>query len=271
MASIDLGVPSNVLTGTSAQMWALTGQPGQQFYATNYGAMWYWSAAGRWWPLGNPDPNYGFLFSDEFMGSDRIGQLDWQTSGNAQNAGTALNQGIYKITNTTASSIQYFTTQGNAIQLGTVDFFMEVDVNLSALSDGTNNTVMVVGLVSNFSYDVHGAQTNGVTIRYDNANNGANLIGVCSSGSSETAQNSVIPFAATTWTRLGIFVQSNKSATFYAGGVPLGAPVVTNLPVIGSKAVGIGWNINKTLGAGSINLQFDYVSGWCMYNGPRNP
>lgn len=258
-------------SGTNASMIALTGTDSQQYWNTTYKALFMWSED-RWIPL-KFDKRRGTEFFDEFDGTDRIGMKDWQTNGSSpSSAGNLLNPGIFKLSISAASNLTYLTTQLNSLQLGTMDIYIEAGVSIDQLSDGSNNLAFAFGLNDGTSYSTTSDATDGVYIRYDNATNTNKWIATTASNSTRTHVNSNTAITAATFYRLGIMISTSASARFYVNGteiVNVGSGITTNLPTGAGRQTGVGFRIDKQLGAGAVTASLDYFWGWAMFNGQR--
>jgi hypothetical protein len=253
-------------SGNTATMLSTSGTTGQTFYNTSYNAWWDW-VVDHWVPR-IPDPRYGFYQYDEFWGSDRIGQLDWQTNGSSPSAaGNALNPGIYTLSQATASNLTYLASQGNSLQLGTADIFWEALVSIPALSNGTDNACYVIGLHDGFAYSATGACTDGVYFTLDPTN--ANWLTNTSSNGSLTSKTSTTAPVAGTFYRLGIYINAAASATFYVNGTAITTAHVTNIPSGAGRQTATMLAVHKTLGASARTMSADYVSVYGFFNGQR--
>ncbi len=272
VSSEILSSGNTVTTGTTTQMLALTGSVGQTFFNTTY-SMWFAWVVDRWWPLGDPDPRYGFLLAhEEFTGNDRIGTLDW--SGNSgQVAGNLLNPGIATVSQTTAAALNRMSSQLNTIQLGTMDFWLETIVSIPTLSNGTDNAAFVVGFSDQSAYDAHGACTDGAFFMLDYTVDQTHWTTNTTSNGTNTQKVSVLAGAvpvAGTYYRLSIFVQGSTSVTFYVNGVAITAAHATNIPSGAGRQTGWLYNVNKSLGSSTaMAIQADSFDGWAAFNGQR--
>jgi hypothetical protein len=129
---------------------------------------------------------------------------------------------------------------------------IEWEVQLPALSNGTDRFITRIGVMDNF---LPAESSNAVYFRYtDNVNSG-NWVLVARNGGSETATNSSTP-VTTGWTRLSILiVPTTPLATFYVGGISVGT-VASNIPT--SNPVGLQAQIAKTVGTNGQSMNVDY-------------
>ncbi len=255
-------------------MVATTGNAGELFWNTTYNAMFIWTIDG--WGLLHVDPRYGFdLAWEEFTGQDRIGTLDW--SNGSQLAGNLLNTGVYQITNSTASSVVRIGGQLNAIQLGTMDIYLESLIAVPTLSNGVDNTTFVFGLNDGSSYDAHGACTDGAYFSLDYAVDQTHWNTNTTSNGTNTQKTSVLAGAvpvAGTYYRYTISVLGSTSAGFFINtspfsGTPITAIHTTNLPTGAGRQTGFNYCLHKTLGVGAQLLYADYFRCYGFYNGQR--
>lgn len=111
-------------SGTLATMAATTGTDGELFYNTTYKHYFKWMTD-RWWPLGNPDPRYGFIIYDEFLSAGTASDLAWTAAGTVNiGTGTATNPGLFVLRQATASSRSSLTLSAAA---GTGNSDLNVD------------------------------------------------------------------------------------------------------------------------------------------------
>src|SRR4051812_30949229 len=172
--SLNLGsAGSTVSSGTQTTMDATTGTDGQLFYNTTYKATFQW-VVDRWWPMGKPDPRYGFHVYDEFLSSGLPSQLDWVGAGTVNvTAGGATTPGIFTITQSTAASRSALFLATSPILLGSADYYYETSIAIPTLATVSEDFIAEVGLFDNTAYDVAGACTDGVFFKYNRSVNGA--------------------------------------------------------------------------------------------------
>lgn len=256
----------STLTGTQASMIATTGADGQLFWNTNYKSLWTWT--NNRWDTTYVDPRYGFILGpDELLGTDRISQFDWQTSSASPTLGGTNQPGIYQIANSSASTTNYLTQQLNSIVLGSWDIFLEANVSITQLSNGTDNLGVAFGLTSNVTYNAHAQQTNGVYFTYVDGDNTNKWILNTSAASTNTTSNTSTTITAGTFYRLNIWVSAlNSNAVFYVNGTSVGT-LSTNIPSGTGQPVGFGLTLHKILGAGSVNVKIDYAKLSAFSNG----
>lgn len=252
-------------------MFATTGSAGQFWYNTTYNHWFYWTALGRWWPMANPDPVYGFVMPPEdFIGTDRIGTNDWNSTGTITTTpGLATRSGIYVIRQASATSISLLRSDISAFLLGTGDFYIETQVSIPTLATASEDFCMTWGWNDGFNYNANGDGTDTADIRLNRAVNGANWITNTTSNSSKTATTTSTAASAATFYRLGIFASgANSNVVFSVNGTTI-ATHTTNIPTGAGRATGLIWKIDKVAGTGNSDLQVDYFSGWGFYNGAR--
>lgn len=268
------GGATEIVSGTLAQMSALTGTNGLLYWNTTYKAFFAWTDDR--WDCIYVDPRYGFILApEEFTGQDRIGTLDW--SNGSQLAGTLTAPGIYSISNSTASSVVRIGGQLNSIQLGTMDLYIEKSVRVPTLSNGTDNSTFSWGLNDGSAYDAHGACTDGVFFSLDYAIDQTHLCTNTTSNGTTTQKISALAGAvpvANTFFRTNIAVLAGTSASFYVngnpfGGTPITAAHTTNIPSGAGRQTGLNYRNDKVLGAGALLLDTDYVKVCGFFNGQR--
>ncbi len=266
-----IGAETILLNGTLAQMNAVTGAQGQSWYNTTYNAWFDW-IVDRWLPRAMPDPRYGFVLYDEFLGTDRIGQLDWLTAGTAPAIQLSTSNvpgafSIKQVATTTNSRIQMNTA---GLQLGTMDLYLEASISIPTLATAQEDFSAAFGLNDGTAYDANSACTDGAYISINRAVNGAKWITNTTNGTTNTATNTTVAdIVAGTQYRLGIMC-TTTNVTFYQNGV-LMATHSTNLPYTSSHQTGYCFRVDKVLGAGSIvsAINVDYFMSWGFFNGQR--
>jgi hypothetical protein len=262
------------LQGSFTLMNATTGIDGQSFWNTTYHALFKWTVDR--WDCVYVDPRYGFILAhEEFTGQDRIGTLDW--SNGSQLAGTSAAPGIYSISNGTAASVQRIGGQLNAIQLGTMDLFIETSLRFQTLSSSGDSATMVWGLNDGSAYDSHGACTDGVFFSLDFAIDSTHICTNTTSNSTTTQKISALAAAvpvANTFFRSNIAIIGSTSASFYVGANPFGGTPITtahttNLPTGAGRQTGLNLCLHKVVGATSQTLDIDYIKVFGFFNGSR--
>lgn len=167
------------------------------------------------------------------------------------------------------------TTSGNAfigtfgayngcVKLGYGEWIIEECVYLTHLSDGTDRFTVRVGMGDKTS----GNPTDGVFFRYtDNANSGKWEC-VTRNNDTETASDSGITVAATTWYRLSIHINAAASSVaFYIDGA-LVATNTTNIPTTGRNTSFMN-SMGKSAGTNARYALLDYVNVDCLLSTPR--
>lgn len=261
-------------SGTLATMSSTSGSDGQFFWNTSYKALFQWTNDS--WDLVKIDPRYGMILAwEDFTGQDRIGTLDW--SNGSQLAGNLTNPGLYTISNSTASSQVRIGGQLNAIQLGTMDLYLETLISIPTLSNGTDNTTFVWGLNDASAFDAHGACTDGVFLSLDYAIDQTHWCTNTTSNGTNTQKVSALSAAvpsAGVYYRLGISILAGTSASFFVNaspfnGTPITAAHTTNLPTGAGRQTGFNYCLNKVLGSGSQSMNVDYFKCYGFFNGQR--
>ncbi len=257
-------------SGTLATMNATTGIAGEFFYNTTYSTMFSWTVD-RWWPA-NPDPRYGFLIYDEFLGSDRVGQLDWATNAGTiayLTNGAAINPGVVGITQLSASAIGNLRSSLGNILLGTMDIYIEALVTIPTLATVGEDFSVAIGLHDNAAYDATSQCTDGAFFSLTRSVNGANWITNTTSNGANTPKNSSITHTAGTFQRLTIVISAGSSVSFYVNGVLATVAHATNIPTGAGRQTGEQLKLDKVAGTTTGTLQVDYFAIYGFFNGAR--
>jgi hypothetical protein len=266
-----ISFPGNVQVGSLATMNASIGVPGRFFFNTTYNHMFNW-AVNRWIPAGRPDPRYGFYVYDEFLGTDRIGDLDWNNNSGTLSLITtpsALNSGVLLLRQATAASNANLRMSLAQFLLGSMDLYLEAGVSVPTLATAGEDFSLAFGLHDNASYDANSACTDGVYFTLNRAVNGVNWIANTQSNGVKTSSNSSTAAVAATFYRLGIWISGSAAATFYVNGTAIAAALTTNIPNGAGRETGVQFVINKTAGVGNSDLQIDYFQAYGFYNSAR--
>jgi hypothetical protein len=158
-------------------------------------------------------------------------------------------------TGTTTSGYATLNTDPASIVLSNGAVRFRCDIQLSALSDGTDTYTARFGLGDVAT----GAEpTDGVYFRYTHSVNSGKWVCVTRSNGTETATNSTgAAVAATTWLTLECEINAaGTSATFYANGV-LQATNTTNIPTGAGRETGVQMSILKSAGTTARLVSLD--------------
>lgn len=261
---------SSVTTGTLTTMSATTGTSGQSFYNSTYNAYFDW-IVDRWWPR-QPDPRYGFFVFDEFLGTDRVGTLDWITNAGTINfaVATATNPGILTIAQLTASALGNLRLNQANVQLGTMDVYFECILAIPTLATISEDFCVTVGLNDGIAFSSTGVAVDGVYFQINRGVNGAKWILNTSSNSTVTTQNTTsADIVAGTYYRVGCYIAAGASVQFFLNGATLGTAITTNIPSGASRQTGLQIKLDKIAGTTTGTVNVDYIALWGFYNGQR--
>lgn len=253
---------------TSSQLLSRPGSyVGQNILVSNYNWNFTWTGT-RWWPQGYPDPKYGFLLHDEFLGADRIGQLDWSAN-NGQVAGNALNQGQASVSISTATQTARMSMQVNSVQISTMDLYMETLIQMPAAATTAEDGVAIWGMSDVTAYDANGAGTDGAYFSVNRAVNGSSLICYTQNNTASSVIVTTANIAAGIYYRLGILISASSSVQYFINGSSLGT-LTTNIPAGTGRQTGINYSVFKTNGVTNpIAWTVDYFAAYAFYNGSR--
>jgi hypothetical protein len=158
-------------------------------------------------------------------------------------------------TNTGRAALSWPNNAGNTLSFGAGEIFIEGLVSIDTLSDGTETFTVRLG----FGDDRDGDGTDGIFFRYTHSVNSGKFECVTRSNSVETAADSGQTVAARTNYRLGILVNAaGTSVGFYINGT-LVATNTTNIPTGTSRGSNLMWQIKKSAGTTSREIDIDYI------------
>ena len=149
---------------------------------------------------------------------------------------------------------------------------MELAFRMEALSNGVDNAVARIGAhdSSNFA-----EPTDGVYFEYDIAAHGDHnwrLVAANNGVRTKTDTGIAATASLTVCNRFRLDVNADGTAlTGSIDGVPVAAPVVTNIPVTAAQSCGPLWvQWTKQLGAGPMVAALDWELFWQIFTVPRN-
>lgn len=261
---------SAVTVGSLVTMNATTGWQGQLFYNTTYNAFFQWVAS-RWWPFGNPDPRYGFVYAnEEFGGTDRIGVLDWNTNnGTISTTSAGSSQvGVFLIRQATAGSVGNIRMNLASYQFGGGDYYIESSFAIPTAATAAEDFCALFGWNDVSTFDANGAAVDGAYFTINRAVNGSSAICVVASNSVKTSVNTSSAID-TGFHRYGIMVLQS-SVIFSIDNVQV-ATIQSNMPVGAGRSTGIAFKVDKTLGTANSDITPDYFAGYGFFNTPRVP
>ena len=243
-------------------MNALTGGPGFMFFNTTYQSWFDW-VVDRWWPR-KPDPRYGYMEDDEWLGATVASKLPW--GNNTTGSGNAINTA--PLSNSAGEIILECTAAGQTanirnvlanILVGGADHYMEAIIRVPTLATALEDFSIGWGLQDNAAYDANTLCTDGVWGTLNRAINGTKMVMNTASNSSRTATNSTVTdFTAATNVRVGIYINAAASATFYVNGVSQGS-VVSNLPSGAGRYTGFQIKLDKHAGSVASQVVIEHV------------
>lgn len=174
----------------------------------------------------------------------------------AASTATAGRVGVITLSSgTTTTGYASLNTDPASIVLSNGVTRFRCDVQLSALSDGTDTYAARFGLGD---VAVGTDPTDGVFFRYTHSVNSGKWVYVTRSNGTETATNSTIAPVAATWTTLEIEINAaGTSATFYVDGVSAGAANTTNIPTGAGRETGAQISILKSAGTTARLISLD--------------
>ncbi len=166
-------------------------------------------------------------------------------------------------TGTTGTGTARIQLYEKSVVLGGGALWWEAEMNLSALSDGTDTYTLYMGLSDN----VAGANpANGVFFRYIHSANSGNWVGIARAASSETPTNTSTAVVATTWIKLSIGINAAATlVTFYVNGVSVGT-VNATIPTL---PIGSTCTITASAGTRNTICYLDYVQQVIVLTTPR--
>ena len=257
-----------VLTGTLAQMSALTGSTGNLFYNTTYNSWFTW-VNNRWWPYGNPDPRYGYVLTDEFISAAALSQLDWNASSAGALGALGTYKGVFYVEQSSASATAYLMSYTAGTAFGLMDVYAEALVQIPTLATAGEDFACMFGFNDKITFDANCACTDGAYFTLNRAVNTNKWITNTASNTTTTSTNSNTTVTAGTWYRLGILVsQTNGNVVFSVNGTTI-ATHTTNIPSGAARSTGVGFKLDKTAGVAASDLYVDYFAEYAFFTTAR--
>lgn len=144
----------------------------------------------------------------------------------------------------------------NQLLLGNGAVVIEADVYLlDALSDGTDSYTLLLGL----SDGTTTAGNDAVCFRYTHSVNGGRWQAVTRSNGAETASDTGVAVASTTWYKLRAEINAAAtSVTFFINGASV-ATIATNIPSGSGRQTVPRFAIVKSAGTNARRLAIDYI------------
>lgn len=254
-------------TMSASTMWSTTGTAGDIVYNTTYKHPFIYE--GFWYPLGPPQPRYGFLITDEFWGS--TGSNAWGGTGFAAGTSGTLTVGEILLRQATASSRTTITSPTtNLLFLGSYDLYMEWLVETgSALASALEDYSLCVGMNDAAAYVSGSLGTDVVAFCYNRGVDGHfwTINGVTNT----TPTKTVTSVAITTVTkyRLAILYKAASGAEFFIDGTSVGTIANANLPTGSGRGTHVQARVDKILGSNNADLRIDAFMMWGFFNGAR--
>lgn len=220
------------------------------------------------WILDN-DPSYLMVFKEDFLGYQSANATGALFNGD-NSGGTFLDLGgdscpdsghigcaIMKTGTTTTGRAGIYT--GTVLVGGGGAYVLEWDMNLSALSNGTDRFTLLMGFCDVFSSNNTTCSSNSLgEVEYtDNVNSG-NLVFKTKNGGTTTTQNSSTAMATGNHK---FQIQVNAAATLstlYLDGVSVTSSS-TNIPTATNRPSNVYFSIVKSLGTTSVSGNLDYA------------
>lgn len=216
-----------------------------------------------WRPLSYPDLNavHGKYIKHTFDGDNNTTTGDYKDwtfsagSGGSVAASSATNglfSGLSFGTGTGTTGTGVLASKGTYVVPTSTSgdaswiHFKTIITMPSAVSDGTNNYTVRIGLMETLT----AANNDGFYFRYNHASNSGNWECVSKEGGSATALNSAVAVTALGKYELEIFYRPDGTAEFFING----ARVQTNTTNMATGAVGPAVTIEKTAGTSDRNL-----------------
>jgi hypothetical protein len=196
-----------------------------------------------------------------------IAAAGMNVSGFGNPIGNSQRPGVSTWTNNSATVgyISLFASAGasSVVVLGAGEAYFECSFQVPAVSDGTDNFTLYIGLHDSTAA---GDCVDGVGFRYNHAVNSGNWQFVARSNSLETAVNTstalTVGTAAGDWVTYGVLVNAAGTlATGYINGVSIGT-VSTNIPTGGTRATGAMMKVDRTAGTTARLFIADYFFLW---------
>jgi hypothetical protein len=255
---------SNMQSGNTAAMLALTGTSGQVFFNTTYKHRFTWSND-RWFPEGQPDPRLGSVFHEEF----NTGVGGW-TFTNASNYTTPPAGRFGIITEGIGTATTFCRIQQNVagVQLSAGhDMYMESSVNVPTLATVAQDFSTAYGLNDMTVYDAESDATDGVYFLYNRATS-LNWIAVSKKAGVDTSTITSVPVTAGQWYRLAIMISGVTDAKYYIDGTLVATHTTAQIPGAG-EYTGVGFYFNKVTAATALAWLVDYHTMWQFFPAAR--
>lgn len=211
-----------------------------------------------------PDRLAGFWFREEYLNATMSLFFTNGTGTNSRTASAIGGRPGINVATVTASATpdRASSTMSNSPVYATGGGLMtlEGELKIPTLSNGVDNLTMRFAIAGPSQINGNIDLTGGVYFEYDYGNhaNSQNLFLCAATGGVRTKIDTGFAMVANTWTRLKLQLAADSSAvTGFVNGANVGV-VNTNVPVANTM-LDFGWHVVKQLGAGALNVNFDYL------------
>lgn len=216
---------------------------------------------------GPPETPSTVQLIDEDFGGGGFGVLNTRTSGTGaavsiiSNAAFAGHDGVANLS--TGTTTTGFAALGNiassnaqaALVLGDGSVVFEWDFYLPAVSNGTDTFTIRLGCI-----DANNAEsTDCVEVRYSDGVNSGKLQYVTRSNNTETATDSAVTIAATTWYKARCVINAAGTSAVFTLNDANSATIATNIPTGITRYTGFGASVIKSAGTTAASLYVDYA------------
>jgi len=219
------------------------------------------TAAGARTALGLEYPTQNFVFYEDFLcgnpcSTTTSGTGASITIGDAIDAGHIGTAVITSGTTTTGRATLSPVAAGQALLLGGGTMTYETLVYLpDAVSDGTDTYTTYIG----FNDSSSASGLDAVMFRYTHSVNSGKFECVTRSNNTETAVDSGITVATTTWYKLGITVNAAASSVTFSINGSVVATITTNIPSGTGRLTAPLIGIVKSAGTNARRILVDYI------------
>lgn len=256
------------VSGTNAEMLALSASNGSQFYNTTFNT-WFQYIVNRWLPLGKIDPRYGFYLEEDFFSNVTTFQQNWSiaatvsttTSSTTSPAKALLRQA-------TASARASIALQAGSTMLGASTIYTEWAISFPTLGTVAEDYSASFGHSDAGAFTSGSLGVDGICISSNRGVNGDNWILNTVSNSVATSTNTTTPIVVNTLYRLGTLITNDTSVEFYINGALVGTHA-TNIPSGAARATGYQARIDKIAGTGNSDVHLDYFASYGLFNSAR--
>jgi hypothetical protein len=251
---------------TAAEMWSYAGSDGEVIYNTTYKHHFKYDGL-MWYPHGVPNPQYGFLISDEFTPSVVTSQMGWLNVNTTVTASDQTHQGVFLGRTATASTRAFLASGVNSFMSGTGDFYVEWIAKFPTLATVAEDYSALLGIGDAGAFVSGSLGVDNIGLVYNRGVNGANLIQVTTSNSVSTTTNTSSTIVADTYYAFGVLIKGSSSVEFFLNRVSTGAAHTTNIPT--GRGSSYHLRLDKIAGTGNSDYQVDAFNAWGFYNGSR--